>query len=283
MYQNFSCISDYYLQLFIIAPQLCCHYCICPIPNIRALSPSKSTIISLCLPPGLSNCVSSLNVAHSTVPHPASNLQSPSSPFLLTPLPRNMDKGLTEACFKHFLHHRGLASVPGTASPTKRQPPSQRLPDDAKPIPSKTMRITHRSSFQQTTSPKLHPLNKKRPDKSLSFQHLNSSRPQPRNSSSGFYTGHYDTSPLGKSSPRATGSSRSGREHPSAERSSRSDERQPRASSSKTDSHELKQFRCEYCAQIFGRKHHKERHVDNLHRKVGFQLVLPSSFFTFVR
>lgn len=30
-----------------------------------------------------------------------------------------------------------------------------------------------------------------------------------------------------------------------------------------------KQYRCEYCSLPFGRKHHKERHVANIHRHVS--------------
>lgn len=31
-----------------------------------------------------------------------------------------------------------------------------------------------------------------------------------------------------------------------------------------------KQYRCEYCSAEFGRKHHKERHVANIHMHVSF-------------
>lgn len=39
-----------------------------------------------------------------------------------------------------------------------------------------------------------------------------------------------------------------------------------------------KQYRCEYCPLQFGRKHHKERHVANIHRQVLFFHSNPSSF-----
>jgi len=53
--------------------------------------------------------------------------------------------------------------------------------------------------------------------------------------------------------------------HPQSPRRPRGEEEEP----------SKKQYRCEYCNVQFGRKHHKERHVANIHRQVS---CLQSSF-----
>lgn len=42
----------------------------------------------------------------------------------------------------------------------------------------------------------------------------------------------------------------------------------PRRQRRQEDDNSKKQYRCEYCNLTFGRKHHKERHVANIHRHV---------------
>lgn len=44
----------------------------------------------------------------------------------------------------------------------------------------------------------------------------------------------------------------------------------PRRQRRQDDESSKKQYRCEYCNLPFGRKHHKERHVANIHRHVCF-------------
>lgn len=205
----------------------------------------------------------------------AETFRTSNPPWLISahsPFP-TMDEVLTGACFKHFLHHRGLATRPETSAPTKRSAGSQRPLEDANLAPQGNSRATQRPSFH-TASPSPRSLsNRTRPDPRSLSQGSSPPRELSRRASLEYYPqlrgpGHRRTALVQGASPIA-----SAREHMSAERGSRADGRRPRASSSRADSTELKQFRCEYCGLIFGRKHHKERHVDNLHRKVSIVIL----------
>lgn len=172
-----------------------------------------------------------------------------------------MDEELTSKNFLRFITRRGLSRDRPDSNPDRQTSSAQssKASSSAQIDPSSANR---RSSLVYAPRPN-----------SISPDHHHPNRPTRMSDT---FAGH-------RSRPSAVAPSST---HPSQRPTSSSYHNQPSSSSthptqlenrlSRTPAHtsddqpNKKFYQCEYCGLTFGRKHHKERHVANIHRHVRF-------------
>lgn len=204
-----------------------------------------------------------------------------------------MDQDLTKNAFKKFMRRRGLSREKGPA--TSATPGGGSDDNDVKmtenvsqqqqqqPRHSNMHQSQHRlsssshyrSSAQFPRPSSLHI----QPDQySQQYQRMSSTYNRSRESAHRMYgsSSHIDNLKRMQTSSESAADSTSSVQSPSRRQKKTQIQDNPMSSPSLSQSigntmnQNKKVYKCEYCSLTFGRKHHKERHVDNIHRHVSY-------------
>lgn len=170
-----------------------------------------------------------------------------------------MDQELTGNAFKRFMRRRGLSREKGD------EDDDAIMTEQSESSPSMSSLLSPSSGHFQSNYPPTH-------RSSSTYMRGRDTPTRPSTSSSSVHPEHIrrtqstcEIVPTSISSPTR----RQRRQNNHNQQQQQQQQQRDRQQQNQNEEAIKKIYRCEYCNLTFGRKHHKERHVANIHRQVS--------------